>query len=127
MKLVERAYRYRIYPNKRQKEIIAKTFGCCRFVYNYYLSKRKEIYQNDKTTFTYYMCANDLTKLKLELDWLKEVDSTALQSSLKDLDMAYQKFFKEHAGYPKFKSKKIHRFSYTTKNGNIKQGYPTIQ
>ena len=62
-----------------------------------------------------------LKKLKDKLDWLKKVDSTALQSSLKDLDMAYQKFFKEHSGFPKFKSKKTHRFSYKSKcvKGNI--------
>ena len=62
-----------------------------------------------------------MKQLKSELKWLKEVDSTALQSSLKDLDTAYQKFFKEHSGFPKFKSKKTHRFSYKSKcvNGNI--------
>ena len=118
---MEKAYRYRIYPNKKQKEIIAKTFGCCRFVYNKYLAKRIEIYKQNKETFSYVQCANDMKNLKSELEWLKEVDSTALQSSLKDLDSAYQKFFKEHSGFPKFKSKKTHRFSYKSKcvNGNI--------
>ena len=118
---MEKAYRYRIYPNKKQKEIIAKTFGCCRFVYNKYLAKRIEMYKQNKETFSYVQCANDMKKLKSELVWLKEVDSTALQSSLKDLDSAYQKFFKEHSGFPKFKSKKTHRFSYKSKcvNGNI--------
>ena len=118
---MERAYRYRIYPNKKQKEIIAKTFGCCRFVYNKYLAKRIEMYKQNKETFSYVQCANDMKNLKSELVWLKEVDSTALQSSLKDLDSAYQKFFKEHSGFPKFKSKKTHRFSYKSKciNGNI--------
>ena len=103
---MEKAYRYRIYPNKKQKEIIAKTFGCCRFVYNKYLAKRIEIYKQNKETFSYVQCANDMKNLKSELEWLKEVDSTALQSSPKDLDSAYQKFFKEHSGFPKFKSKK---------------------
>lgn len=119
--MVEKAYKYRIYPNKRQNEIIDKTFGCCRFVYNYYLAKKIEIYKRDKKTLTYVQCANDMKKLKSELEWLKEVDSTALQSSLRDLDSAYQKFFKEHSGYPKFKSKKTHRYSYKSKcnNGNI--------
>lgn len=119
---MEKAYKYRIYPNNKQKEIIAKTFGCCRFVYNKYLAKRIEFYEKNKETFSYVQCANDMTKLKSELDWLKEVDSTALQSSLKDLDSAYQKFFKEHTGYPKFKSKKTHRYSYKSKctNGNIR-------
>lgn len=121
MKTVEKAYKYRIYPNKKQKEILAKTFGCCRFVYNYYLDKRIKMYEQNKETFTYVKCANDMKELKSELEWLKEVDSTALQSSLKDLDSAYQKFFNEHTGYPKFKSKKTHRFSYKSKcvNGNI--------
>ena len=118
---MEKAYRYRIYPNKKQKELIAKTFGCCRFVYNKYLAKRIELYEQNKETFSYVQCANDMKNLKAELEWLKEVDSIALQSSLKDLDMAYQKFFKEHSGFPKFKSKKTHRFSYKSKcvNGNI--------
>lgn len=119
---MEKAYKYRIYPNKKQREIIAKTFGCCRFVYNTYLAKRIEIYEKNKETFAYAQCANDMKKLKTELKWLKEVDSTALQSSLRDLDSAYQKFFKEHTGYPKFKSKKTHRYSYKSKcvNGNIR-------
>lgn len=121
VKSMEKAYKYRIYPNKKQKQIIAKTFGSCRFVYNKYLAKRIEMYETNKEIFSYVQCANDMKQLKSELEWLKEVDSTALQSSLIDLDMAYQKFFKEHSGYPKFKSKKTHRFSYKSKcvNGNI--------
>lgn len=116
--MAEKAYKYRIYPNKQQQELIQKTFGCVRFVYNYYLNKRKEKYENDKTTFTYNMCSKDLTSLKNDLEWLKEVDSVCLQSSLKDLDFAYQKFLKEHTGYPKFKSKKNRYKSYKTKNTN---------
>lgn len=118
---MKKAYKYRIYPNKKQREIIAKTFGCCRFVYNTYLAKRIELYEQNKESFSYVQCSSDMKNLKSELVWLKEVDSTALQSSLRDLDMAYQKFFKEHSGYPKFKSKKTHRYSYKSKctNGNI--------
>ena len=93
---MEKAYRYRIYPNKQQQELIQKTFGCVRFVYNYYLAKRKEMYENDKITFTYNMCSKDLTSLKKEYEWLKEPDKDSLQKSLKDLDSAYQKFFREH-------------------------------
>jgi putative transposase len=121
MIMIEKAYKYRIYPNKQQKIQIAKTFGCVRFVYNHYLDARIKAYETNKTSLNYYGCANDLKNLKSQYNWLKEVDSTALQSSLRDLDSAYQKFFKEHAGYPKFKSKKTHRFSYKAKcvNGNI--------
>ena len=120
--MAEKSYKYRIYPNKKQRELIQKTFGCTRFVYNYYLNKRKETYENDKTTFTYNMCSKDLTNLKKELEWLKEPDKDSLQKALKDLDMAYQKFFKEHTGYPKFKSKKNRYKSYRTSctNNNIR-------
>ena len=89
--MAEKAYKYRIYPNKKQKELIQKTFGCCRFVYNYYLNKRKEIYENNKTTFTYNMCSKDLTQLKKEFEWLKEPDKDSLQKCLKDLLNSLQK------------------------------------
>ncbi len=120
--MAERAYRYRIYPNKKQKELIRKTFGCVRFVYNHYLNQRKEVYENDKTTLTYSMCSKDLTQLKKELEWLQEPDKDSLQKCLKDLDAAYQKFFKEHTGYPKFKSKKNRYQSYRTScsNNNVR-------
>lgn len=118
---MEKAFKYRIYPNQQQKIQLAKTFGSTRFVYNHYLDARIKAYEKDKTTLNYYDCAKDLKQLKTEFVWLKEVDSTALQSTLRDLDSAYQNFFKENAGYPKFKSKKTHRFSYKSKcvNGNV--------
>lgn len=115
---MEKAYKYRIYPNKEQQILIAKTFGCCRFVYNYYLNKRIQAYKENKTSLNYYDCTNNLKDLKKEFEWLKEVDAISLQSSLKNLDSAYQKFFKEHGGFPKFKSKKTHRFSCKTKSVN---------
>ena len=111
---MERAYKYRIYPNKKQRELIAKTFGCVRFVYNHYLAKKIELYQNSKESLSFYKCSADLTKLKEELTWLKEVDKFALQNALRNLDFAYQKFFKEHSGFPRFKSKKTHSYSYRT-------------
>ena len=118
---MEKAYKFRIYPNKKQEELINKTFGCCRFVYNRYLAKRIELYKNNKGTYSYKQCSSDLTNLKKELVWLKEPDKFSLQNSLKDLETAYKKFFKEKMGFPKFKSKKTNRFSYRTNftNGNI--------
>lgn len=115
--VAERAYKYRIYPNKKQQELIRKTFGCTRYVYNYYLDKRK----TDKTNYTYVKCAKDLTQLKKEFEWLKEVDSVGLQTSLKDLDVAYKNFFSGRSGYPKFKSRKNRHQSYRTSftNNNI--------
>ncbi len=119
--VAEKSYKYRIYPNKKQQELIRKTFGCTRYVYNYYLDKRKKLYETDKTTYTYVKCAKDLTQLKKEFEWLKEVDSVGLQTSLKDLDVAYKNFFSGGAGYPKFKSRKNRHQSYRTSftNNNI--------
>lgn len=124
-----KSYKYRIYPTKKQKELITKTFGCCRFVYNTYLAKRKEKYKQSKENFTHNKCCKDLTLLKKTLEWLKEVDSTALQSSLEDLNKAYEDFFKKRKNHPKFKSKKAHRYSYRSKynNGNIKYCIKHIQ
>ena len=118
---MEKAYKCRIYPNKRQKELLAKTFGCCRFVYNHFLNKRIDTYQTEQKTLTYNECSSELTELKSELTWLKEPDKCSLQNALKDMDKAYKKFFKNNAGFPKYKSKKTHRFSYRTNatNGNI--------
>lgn len=89
---MERAYKYRIYPNKSQKQMLAQTFGCVRFIYNYYLDKRIKAYEEDKTTLSYTKCSADLTKLKKQsgYEWLNDVDSTALQSSLKNLDTAFK-------------------------------------
>lgn len=119
-----KAYKFRIYPTTEQIESINKTFGCCRFVYNYYLDLRKSKYKADGTTFNYNACSKDLTSLKADKVWLKEVDATALQSSLKNLDNAYKNFFeakktKRFVGYPKFKSRRNPKQSYTAKM-NIK-------
>lgn len=111
---MERAYKFRIYPNQQQRLLLAKTFGCCRFVYNYYLDKRIKLYKESEQYFGYYDCCKDLTILKQELEWLKEPDRNALQHSLKSLDLAYENFFKSGFGFPKFKSRKDNHRSYTT-------------
>ncbi len=119
---MEKAFKYRIYPNKKQKELIQKTFGCSRFVYNYFLDLKINEYKNNGKSLSFYDTSKLLTQLKKENDWLKEPDKDSLQKSLKDLDMAYQKFFKEHTGFPKFKSKKDRHQSYRTScvNNNIR-------
>lgn len=91
---VEYSYKFRLYPNRTQENQILRTLGCCRFVFNHYLAIRKEVYERDGRTFNYYDCAGDVTQLKKTLEWLREVDATALQSSLRDLDAAYQNFFR---------------------------------
>ena len=117
-----KAYKYRVYPNNEQKMQIAKTFGCCRFVYNQTLAYRKEVYEQEKKSVSKTDCNNYCNReLKKQYEWLKEVDKFALTNAIYNMDSAYQKFFKEHTGYPKFKSKHDNHKSYTTNftNGNI--------
>ena len=119
---MEYSYKFRLYPNREQENLIQRTFGCCRFVFNHYLAYRKEVYEKTGETLNYYACANGLTVLKQQPEtiWLKEVDATALQSSIRDLDTAYQNFFRrvkqsKNPGFPHFKSKHHHRQSYKSK------------
>lgn len=119
---MEYSYKFRLYPNHKQEIQIQRTFGCCRYVYNHFLALRKNRYASTGQTLNYNACAVLLTSLKKEeaTAWLQEVDSTALQSSLRDLDTAYQNFFRrvkrgEKPGYPRFKSKHDHHQSYKSK------------
>ncbi|XCP84754.1 IS200/IS605 family element RNA-guided endonuclease TnpB [Roseburia hominis] len=123
-----KAYKYRIYPDNGQKTQIAKTFGCCRFVYNRTLAYRKEAYEQEKKSFSKTDCNNYCNReLKKSYEWLKEADKFALTNAIYNMDSAYQKFFKEHSGYPKFKSKHDNYKSYTTNftNGNITVNFET--
>ena len=118
-----KAFKFRLYPNKEQQALLAKFFGCTRFVYNYYLSMRKDVYETDKRTLSYKEMAEDLVRLKKEKEFLKEVDSIALQQCLRHLDIAYCNFFKNaKTGYPRFKSRKRGHDSYSTVlvNNNIR-------
>lgn len=119
--LQHKAYKFRIYPTEEQKILIAKTIGCSRFVFNHFLAKWNDTYKATGKGLTYNSCSSQLTQLKKELVWLKEVDSIAIQSSLKNLADAYSRFFKKQNDAPRFKSKKNKVQSYTTKhtNGNI--------
>lgn len=123
---MERSYKFRIYPTREQENLIQRTFGCCRFVFNHYLAMRREAWEQRKETMNYFFCSKDMTRLKKTLEWLCEVDSTALQSSVRDLDTAYQNFFRRikqggNPGYPRFKAKRNNRQSYRSMcvSGNI--------
>ena len=107
--------KFRIYPNKYQQVMFAKTFGCCRFVYNYYLAKSISDYESKGSSNSVYDNQKDLTQLKKQerYSFLKEVDSQALNGTLDFLGKAYSSFFAKQSSYPKFK-KKSHIQSYTT-------------
>jgi len=105
-------YKFRIYPNKEQQQKLAKCFGCQRFIYNYFLNKRNERYQNNETS-TYNKDAAELTQLKKqdEYVWLKEGLSQSLQRTLRNLDTAFNSFFAKRNKFPKFKSRR-HKQSF---------------
>jgi putative transposase len=115
---MQKAYRFRLYPNQKQQTLIHKTFGCCRFVFNHFLAERKEVYESEGKTLGYNACSSVLTQLKKELEWLKEPDATALQTELRHLDDAFKRFFREKHGFPRFKSRKNPVQSYTSKNNH---------
>lgn len=123
-----KGFKYRLYPNKEQEIQLAKTFGSCRFVYNQLLAKKIELYEAEGKSLSKTDCNNYCNReLKKQYPWLKEVDKFALTNSIYDLDTAYQNFFRrikqgsEKVGFPKFKSKHNHYYSYKTNftNNNI--------
>lgn len=118
--LRHKAYKYRIYPSKEQEVLIVKTIGCSRFVFNHFLDKWNVIYETRGKGLTYNQCSAELPKMKKaeETAWLKEVDSIALQSSLRNLADSFDRFFKKQNQRPRFKSKSNPVQSYTTKNVN---------
>ena len=124
MNYITKSYKFRIYPNKSQRILIEKTFGCCRFVYNHYLAKSIEDYERTGKSNSYSQNSKDYSELKKkeEFSWLTETDASAHQRALKNLDAAYQNFFRrvkqgQKPGFPKFK-KKTSAQSYTTPNFN---------
>lgn len=139
-KEIIRAYKFRIYPTEEQKTLIAKTLGCIRFVWNYCLTEQKKeesmwqlvnemVQQGYFTENQYYTKlfnrfekVKNITKLKEHYEWLKEVDNTALQSSVEDLAIAYERYYKHISGKVKYKSKKNPVQSYTSKCNKTANG-----
>ena len=119
---MNKAYKYRIYPNKTQEQQLARTFGCCRFVYNQILALQETNYKNNIKHMSKFDMNNYCNHvLKAEYPFLKEVDKFAVTNSICFLETGYQRFFKKQGGYPRFKNKHRSRKSYTTNftNNNI--------
>ncbi|MFA7220580.1 MAG: IS200/IS605 family element RNA-guided endonuclease TnpB [Synergistaceae bacterium] len=115
METILKAYKYRMYPNKQQEILLLKHFGCTRWLYNYALDKKIKAYKQENKNLSRFEIQKDLPMLKKskETEWLKEINSQSLQAALEHLDNAYRKFFKEKAGFPKFKSKHDNRQSFS--------------
>ena len=113
-----RAFKYRLNPTDSQVIQMEKTFGCCRYIYNWALDLKIQIYQREKRSVTAVDLCKQLTILKKDEDhlWLNDVSNECLQQSIRCLDQAFTKFFREHSGFPKFKSK--HRSKNAFKNIN---------
>ncbi len=110
----KKAYTYRFYPTDEQKQLLARTFGCCRYVYNWALRERTDAYYKRGERLYYEDTAQRLVLLKKqeETSWLDEVSSVPLQQALRNLDRAFRHFFEGRAHYPTFK-KKRHQQSAT--------------
>lgn len=109
---MNKGYKFRLYPNKEQEIMFAKTFGCVRFIYNKMLSDRIKHYQATGKSLN-----NTPAQYKGEYEWLKDVDSLALSNAQINLNKAYKNFWSnKKTGFPKFKSKKYNRCSYSTNN-----------
>lgn len=102
---VKYTYKLRLYPNKEQRILLAKHFGCSRFLYNYFLARRKEEYLTTGRSNNFVRDCKELTELKKTIAWLKEPNSQSLQQAIKNLDAAYGNFFEKRAKFPKFKNK----------------------
>lgn len=113
--IINKGYKYRIYPNDKQIQIMNQCFGNARFVYNYFLNLKEEEYKRNNKTLSAYETMKLLTSLKKELPWLKSSDSMSLQEVLKDLDRAYKAFFKGNSKHPVFQSKRNDQ-TYRTRN-----------
>lgn len=126
---LEKRFNFRIYPTKEQEVQIHKNFGCCRFIYNFYLDKRIEAYKNGQGILNLNECCRDMTALKKTegFEWLAEADDNSLRHSIRELDLAYKAFFRNvkkgdtAPGFPKFKSKRETRQSYRSRNNTARQ------
>jgi len=108
-----KAYKYRLYPTKKQQKLLEKHFGCCRYIYNWALELKTKSYTNDKKKLSFFDLGNLLPQLKKENTWLKEINSQSLQQSIKHVESAFTRFFREKKGFPKFKSKHRSRSSFS--------------
>src|SRR5947209_740402 len=102
----KKAYKYRFYPTDEQKQVLARTFGCCRFVYNWALRQKTDAFYNKQQRLYYKDLSAMLPTLKQRYQWLGEVASVPLQQVLRHLDKAFINFFEGRGEYPKFKKRR---------------------
>ena len=118
-----KGFKFELYPNEEQVKMLNNYFGCCRFVYNYFLSIQKDRYKNGEKHLSKFDMQKELTKVKKEEDkkFLSLAPNSSLQVELANLDSAFQAFFKKECGYPKYKSKYKDKLSIIFVGGKIKK------
>lgn len=116
-----KAFKYRLYPTPNQQVLLEKHFGCTRLIYNLSLETKINTYKTENKSLNYYDLANKLKTIKDDKPYLKEINSQALQQSLKHLDSAYKKFFRDKKGFPKFKNKHAKQSFTCPQHISIKQ------
>ena len=124
-----KGYTIRIYPTKNQEELLRKHIGCCRFIWNHMIEVQKENYKNGEKYISKFNMMKLIPSIKKEFPWLNEVSMSSLQLICKDVNSAYQRFFKKISNYPRFKSKKKSKLSYPVRCDRFyfKNGYVKVE
>lgn len=127
--MAQRAYKYRVYPDPEQQQLLLRTFGCTRFVWNYMLGERSRIWAQEHRSLSFAEQSRMLTELKSQAEyaWLNEVSSVALQQVLRHQQAAFSAFFAKRSRYPRFKSKHRSRRSATFSNQAASLGGRTLR
>jgi putative transposase len=123
---MHQAFKFRLYPTSEQTTLINKSIGCSRFVFNHFLAQWNETYEQTGKGLTYHTCSSQLTQLKKEINWLKEVDATSLQNKCKHLADGFRRFFQKQ-NKPRFKNKHNRVQSYTSQCNHSKTSKPTME
>ena len=124
-----KGYTIRIYPTKNQEELLRKHIGCCRYIWNHMIEVQKTRYQNGEKYLNHFGMMKLISSIKKEYEWLNEVSNHSLQLICKDVNIAYQRFFKKISNYPRFKSKKRSKLSYPVRCDRFyfKNGYVKVE
>lgn len=115
--MLNKGYKYRLYPNNEQKVLLEKHFGATRWIYNYGLTRKIEEYQKNKSKLSCFEIIKEIPEIKKDCEWLKEINAQSLQMSVRNLDNAYTCFFRKQNDFPKFKKKRDKK-SFTIPQGN---------
>lgn len=117
---IKKGYKVKIYPNKQQQELFNQTFGACRYVYNHFLARKRDLYLQEGKSISHKEMSRELTQMRKNIEWLSRFQIQPLQQSLRQLDVAFNLFFRKKANFPVFKSKRSRQYFKKANHWNIK-------